>query len=588
MTLNPKNCLEALEFYYQFIDGKTSSQQAGRIKNETNTAVFHYALAEFDFQRQDHSRKMMAEEVEQAKAFLKGLSIQSLPKMRGAIQRSFAKLKVSPSSQNTYGARINQWITWVEAEDWSWNKRRLSAKFQEQCAPPRPRKYGAVDDTKLMPGKGKPTSYSLKSNETPTALAETLNQMFEFLTAQNHPLRVTGKIEESTAKSYLKTIRLFLGWFYRYRYPAVPLEQLSLDLLFPVVDEDELESMTPKQRKLFWRQLKADLKQWIHGYFEFLANVQNAHSPRTRCCKLIALISVGYFQYAAQVESKEEYDQIPLFAALNSVLDEYQQQSKEWTINREYVADQTKKMPDVPEGKTGLQVVQEMVIEPLRLCCRPRDSVGNFHSPMQLACFLEDLMNWFDLGLEPPGRQQEPRERRVALSCPLERPECVPVDGFYHPLPPDHLRDRRPDGQVCDNYLYKVYEINGKPYPEGVWVKETRKYKTSKFHGIRRSIVRDRDFADGTSVYTYLEYYLYGWWIPGSFRDSQTYDWWDSDYQGLQGRWLTKGWMEFEPYSTCCLPLNQADGGWSWGPLFPVPDLGTAYTDSTFSGSAFS
>jgi len=97
MTLNPKNGLKVLEFYYRFIDGKTSIQQAGRIKNETNTAVFHYVLPEFGFERDDYSQKMTAEETNAAKAVLKGISIQSLSKMRGSIQRSFAKLKVSPS-----------------------------------------------------------------------------------------------------------------------------------------------------------------------------------------------------------------------------------------------------------------------------------------------------------------------------------------------------------------------------------------------------------------------------------------------------------------------------------------------------------
>ena len=583
MTPNPKDWSEVLEFYYNFIRGKLPSGQAQRIENEMNTAIFRYLLPEFGFRREDDSRKMTRAETEQAKALLKRLSLQSLPKVRGAIQRSFVKLKVPKNSQNTYGSRINQWITWAENEDWWWNKRQRSAKLQEQCAPPRYRKYGAVDDTKLMPGKGRPVVYSLKITETPAALSQTLDSWFHFLSDPHHPQRVTDKIDEGTANGYIKEIRLFLGWFYRYRNPLIPLEQLSLNLLFSVADEDALEEMTPKQRKQFWRKLKTNLKQWIQDYFQFLAETQKSLSPRTRCAKLTTLISVGYFQYASQVESKEEYHQIPLFAALRSVLEEYQQQTKEWTINRQYVADQTKKWPEVPEGKTALRVIQEEVIEPLRRCCCPRASCGHSHSPHQLASFLEDFLVWSDLGLEPAGRQQEPRERRIALSCPIERPDSVPANGFYHPLPPEHRRERQYDGQVRDNYLFKAYELDGKLYPEGIWVKKTCKYKTRKFHGVRRSIIQNRQFADGFCLYDYLERYLYGWWFPGSFRNSQTYDWWDAELQGLQGRWITKGRMEFEPYDTCCLPGNQSEAFWSWGYLFPVPDLGTVYIDSTFS-----
>ena len=295
MTPNPKDWSEVLGFYYDFIRGKLLSEQAQRIENEMNTAVFRYLLPEFGLYREDYSRKMTRAETEQAKAFLKGLSLRSLPKVRGAIQRSFVKLKVPKNSQNTYGSRINQWITWAENEDWGRNKRQRSAKRQEQCAPPRCRNYGSVSDTKLMPGKGKPVVYSLKITETPAALNQTLDNWFHFLSKPHHPQRVTDKIDEGTANFYIKQIRLFLGWFYRYRKSPIPLEQLSLDLLFPVADEDELEKMTPKQRKQFWRELKTNLKQWVQDYLQFLAEVQNSHSPRTRCNKLIALIISGLF-----------------------------------------------------------------------------------------------------------------------------------------------------------------------------------------------------------------------------------------------------------------------------------------------------
>ena len=232
MTPNPKDWSEVLEFYYDFIRGKLLSGQAQRIENEMNTAIFRYLLPEFGFRRENDSRKMTRAETEQAKAFLKRLSLQALPKVRGAIQRSFVKLKVPKNSQNTYGSRINQWITWAENEDWWWNKRQRSAKFQGQCAPPRLKKYGAVEKTELMPGKGRSVVYSLKTTEAPADLNQTLDNLFHFLSDPHHPQRVTGKIDEGTAKTYIKEIRLFLGWFYRYHHPPIPLEQLSLNLLF--------------------------------------------------------------------------------------------------------------------------------------------------------------------------------------------------------------------------------------------------------------------------------------------------------------------------------------------------------------------
>ena len=193
---------------------------------------------------------------------------------------------------------------------------------------------------------------------------------------------------------------------------------------------------------------------------------------------------------------------------------------------------------------------------------------------------------WFDLAIEPARRQQEARTRKISLVCPVERPEEVPVEGLYHPLPPPEVRNQRHDGTLNDNYLHKTYKLEGKIYPQGVWVKQICTYKTRKFHGKQTILIPNRQFEDGCWLYEYIEQYLYGWWLPGSFRDSQTYSWWDSELKGQRGRWITKGRMEFEPYDCCCLPPTQKTDLWSWGYLFPVPDSGTAYTDATFS-SAF-
>jgi hypothetical protein len=583
MTLNPKNWLEALEFYYRYIRGKYPPEQAQRIENETNTAVFHYLLLAFGFQRENLRGKMSQEEIKAAKARMQKLSLQSLPKVREALQQIFDSLQVSQAVRNVSGGRINQWMKWMEQEPWYSNQRQRSKRVEDQCAPRRHYQYGQVDETKLMPGKGLPLKYTVPLKGISLQLTNDLDQLFSFLSSPFHASRVIGSVDESTARGYLKQARLFLGWFHFYHNPPIPLKQLSLDLIFPKIPEDVLEGMTYKERKQFWRQQKAALKQWIMDYFQFLSDKFHSYSPRTRVGKLNAIRAIAHFQYASEVDDAGDYLQIPLFTALKALQNEYEQQVKEWTVNRKYVADQSKKWPDVPEGKTALKVVQEEVVEPLRQCCRPRDSYGNFHEPHQLASFLEDFLTWVDLAIEPARRQQEVRTRRISLICPIARPEEVPLEGLYHPLPPPEVRDKRHDGTLDDNYLYKTYKLAGKVYPQGIWVKEICGYKTRKFHGNQTIVIPNRQFADGTRLYDYIESYLYGWWLPGSFRDSETYSWWDSELKGQQGRWITKGRMEFEPYDCCCLPPTQTTDLWSWGYLFPVPDLGIPYEDTTFS-----
>jgi len=146
-----------------------------------------------------------------------------------------------------------------------------------------------------------------------------------------------------------------------------------------------------------------------------------------------------------------------------------------------------------------------------------------------------------DLGVLPSGRQQEPRTYRIALSCPIERPETVPPNGVYWPLPPDWAREKGCNGTINDNYLYRTYHHDGQFYEQGIWVFEIRNFKTKKCHGVRVNIVPNLTFGDGHCPYDYFERYLCGQWYVSSFRDGYRYTWWNSQLKGSYGKWLSKG-----------------------------------------------
>lgn len=118
MSNNPQNLWEVYQLYYASLTTIYSSQQLQRIFNEINSAIFRFLLTEFGFQRQHPHQKMTLAETQAAKAHMQSLSTSLLPQVRPAIQRAFDKLKVSQASRNTYGARINQWMTWAEQESW--------------------------------------------------------------------------------------------------------------------------------------------------------------------------------------------------------------------------------------------------------------------------------------------------------------------------------------------------------------------------------------------------------------------------------------------------------------------------------------
>lgn len=585
MSDNPQNWLEAYQLYCAHLPPICSSQQLQRILNELNSAIFRYLLTEFGFQRQHPEKKMTLAETEAAQAYMQSLPISLLPQVRTAIQKAFDKLKVSQASRNTYGARINQWITWAELESWWPGNLRRTEKFRSQCCPPKVSKYGPMSNTPLMPDKGKSLSYRLQPQETPLRLQAELDRFYRFMILADWHGRVTEPVKESTAQGHLKNVTLFLGWFFKHKphHASMVKNEMSLSLIFPLVTEEELEELTPKQQQKLWKTHKAYLEAWICDYFNFLQSVMHSTSPRTRHLKLLSILILGKFLYRDWVEDKSDYDNIPLFKLVNNLLKREVDAMQEWSRNRYYVADQSLKWPDVPEGKSGLSVVQSTVVEPLRLYCRPRNYRGNFRSPQQIAISHQEFLAWVDFGLSPARRQQEARNLKVALCCPVTRPADVPANGLYHPLPPNAVRDKRADGTLEDNYIYKTYTYEGKYYQDGVWVKDIQDYKTRKFHGHKSFQIPNHQFGDGSCVYEYIERYLYGWWLPGNYKNSQTYSWWEKGLQGVRGRWVTAGRAEFTPLDTCCLRTISKSQMWSWGYFFIVPDVGKCYTDSTFA-----
>jgi len=376
-----------------------------------------------------------------------------------------------------------------------------------------------------------------------------------------------------------------LGWFHSYQTPPIKLEQLSLSQLLPLVTRDDLEDLTTREQEKLWKQHKQTFETWLFRYFSFLRDSLYSKSPQTRRSKLDALLALAKFLYTDEVEQKGDYDQIPLIKLLNTHLEKVRKEIAEWTKNRQSVSDFDKKWPDTQQGETALAVVRAKIVEPMRIECRPRTSRGLFRSGFKIAQSHQYYLKWSFLADLPARRQQEYRTARIALSCPITRPEGVPQNGLCHPLPPLEAREKRRDGTIKDNYVYKTYVHKKKHYPEGVWVLDVQRYKTYKSYGTQSIVIPNRQFADGSCFYDYLERYLYGWFLPAGYRNSRIYNWWQPELIGCRGRWVTSGRAEFNPGDACCLPAGNNAAIWSWGYLLVAPKIGTLADESGFAGS---
>ncbi len=576
---------DAFDSYEAFIKATHSPQKAARILNEFRCASFRFLLPEFGFERTQQG-KMTKADTERAKEFLKTLTLKVLLKARQTLEQAFDNQKASRATRNTYGSRFNQFLLWAEQQPWwpdlSSNKERV----QNQCCILLKNPHGAISQTRLTERHTVYLHYMLEPQDTPAGLQQQLDEFYRFLTEPEWPGRVIEPVEESTAQAYLKDIRLMLGWFSRYRTPSIALELVSLSDLFPFVPTDDLESLTIRQQEKLWKQHKQVLETWLLNYFRFLREVLNSKSPHTRRNKLCAIVALGKFLYAGEVEEEADYyRQIPLFKVPNNLLSKTRKEINEWVNNHQSVSQFELKWPDTQPGETALSVVREKIVEPLRLECRPRTRDRKFRKPWVIAKSLQSYFKWSLLAELPARRQQEYRTTRTALSCPINKPKEVPADGFYHPLPPEAVREKCWDGTLNDNYLYKTYVHNKTFYPKGIWILDVQRYKTRKTHAAQSIVIPNRSFADGSCFYDYLERYLYGWFLPEGFKNTLVYDWWQPEFIGCRGRWVTSGRADFNPGDACCLPTGTHSAQWSWGYLFVVPKLGTPPDGPSFACS---
>jgi hypothetical protein len=397
-------------------------------------------------------------------------------------------------------------------------------------------------------------------------------------------MRCFEPVDPESAKAYIGKIRLMLGFKVRHSKNPIPLEELRLHHIFPLVLEEELDSLNYKQKKSFWRGKQLELESFIAESFKFMETHNSAKSPRTHTGRLTALQRLGHMLYRHEVTNADEYNTIPIFATLNRQIEIATQKIQEWQVSRTYVANQERKWPPIVEGETALTTLRRTVVEPLRLECRPRRKNGSLRKGHVIAYSHQKYLKWGLMTERPARRQKDYRTMRIALCCPVIRPSEVPVDGFWFPLPCPADRDKRSNGRLGDNYLYHTYFYKGKYYPTGVWIMEIAAYKTDKTYGTFSMKLPNRQFNDGTCFYDYIEHYLWGWWLSRRKKKALTYDWYDPKLIGQKGQWITKGWMEFEA-ETYCPPGESESCTLRWSYLLPVPKLGKLADGNSFNSS---
>jgi hypothetical protein len=549
--------------------------------NELRTLCRRFLASAYNRASITVDRKMTEEKAKEADECLRKQPIKRFLSVQNDLQSGFDLMNASQASRNTYSARL-EWFLNL-AKDRYWWPTAQTISIQDQCRPGRHlsgrRHYS---DLPLTVRSGRYEKYRFTKDQMLPYLRAEIEDFYCFLTAAVYPKRVWNSVKQLTADRYVQDIELELGYWHHIR--GVPLEELSLDLLVPLVTEEQLETLSHREQRNLWDEKQLYIEEWTEAYFQEIQQRNNSLSPRSKNGKLTALQRLGHYRYRHQVRRKSDYDAIPVLNTIQEKISQEVKVIKKWQKTRTYVANQERKWPDVVEGETALTTLRRLVVEPLRLETRPRRKNGAFREGDVIAKSTQHYLKWAFVSDLPPRRQYAYRTTRIALSCPVNRPSDVPADGYYFPLPPPAVRDKNHDGTIADNYFYRTYAYKGKLHPEGLWVLELCSYKTDETYGVYSMPIPNREFEDGSRFYEYLEHYLCGWWMAGQFRNRHRYTWWDTKLKGQVGHWITKGWMEFEPKD---MEVSEEPRGplWRWGYLLPLPETGEQGCGTAFGGS---
>ena len=581
----PKNLIDVYDLYIEYLKATHPDKKADSLIREIWYTFTSCLLIGLGYNYIPSSTKLTGVKIKTAKEFMRTQSLDALLNARVAQQRSFKLLERSQKMREIYQRSLENFLVWCGQQHWWTGEKpsQYSPNAIEFCCPSFRDKHGHKARKKLTRRRNVHITYKLQPEEISLDLQTELDKFYQFLTEPEHPQRIGKFVKKPVADKYLSQVLLFLGWFHRFE--EVPLDQLNLNLLIPGICREDLKGLTEGEQKKLWTKSRKQVEMWLNRYLTFLRESMGSTSPRTKQGKFSSLSVLGRFQYRTEVEVSRDYKQIPILQVIENQHQRNSGKVNTWNRNKYYVADQEQKWPDVEDGQTALTSVQENLLERLRLDCLPKSKNNKLREGSAITKSEQRFLVWFLLAGIPARRQEEYRNLKLPLSCPVQRPSAsdLPENGVHYPLPPAEVRDQRYDGTVEDNYIYKTYFYKGKLHKGGLWVLDIQEYKMQDKYGPQSIVIKNRRFKDGAYLYDYFEHYLYGWWLPGGRKKQQLYDWWQQDLKGRRGRWVSLGRASFEPCDAYCFGDEAKDSYWAWGYFFVQPQTGQPNNASQFA-----
>lgn len=573
---------DAVQDYLLHLSESKDPKSCRSTANQVRSAMLRCVALGLGSERENPRAKMSNHESQAAIDFLDRLPVDQVAKVPRALHTGFSQLRASDASQKNYASYIGGFMAWAKAQPWNPG---LPQAFEKRCPKMMARGKSRKIANKITHRSGKYKKYALDQKDMSPELLADLKQFEAFLSDPHHPERLTGvpPLKPSSAKAYLKNLRLMLG--FRVRHDSDPIEasQIQLSDLVPILSSSVLDDLSrPLQRQL-QQQARETFSRWWYGYLAFLADAMESRSPRTTMNKLLALMALAKFLYRKEVLFETDYGSIFVMQVINQLLKQAMHEVGRWRSRKQTVSKFSEKWLDYdPEQETILDAIYRRIVEPLRLELAVRDQYGQYRQPRAIAKSLAHFLLWHRMTTYPARRPGEIRQLKVALFCPVEKPPEVPADGYYFPLLPNQYREVDASGNPTDNCLYRIYSHDSGGQLQGKYMLQICGSKTHEKYGMQEIPIDDEMFEDQTTLYGRYHDYLCGRWVVGGNKHDLRYTWWRSEWYGQRGRWVSKGRQEFNP-EVFALPNPEGVGMIvPWGYLFPGPLTGKCMSEANF------
>ncbi|BAQ67013.1 hypothetical protein GM3709_3778 (plasmid) [Geminocystis sp. NIES-3709] len=322
--------------------------------------------------------------------------------------------------------------------------------------------------------------YGLKESQLTEGLLTQLSEFKKFRTQKYYPSRVEKAVRQSTIDTQNRSLLLIFGW--RVNILGEDINSLSLETLIPA------KPLSASVQQL--KEVQKYVESWLCDLMSFLHTERQIDSAATMMNFLFCLLALAKFHYLP-FNDNDNYVQVPVIRFLRTRINQLVKEK----ATQDSVADMSKKWMELP-------MFRDEVLEPLRLCCRRRKNCGDMRSLSAVAWSIQGYMMVGNLTYMPPRRQEELRDLRMAVSCPIKRPANLPVDGLVHPLPPDRY--------IGKNRFYGFLHRD----ESGVWYRDMtpESYKTGDIYGHQILEIPNIKFSDGYCFYDYIEMWLYGYY----------------------------------------------------------------------------